>query len=122
MRAGWCPLGIRVLAAGAWTLAGRKPAGAGFKEPLDLGETACDLRTAGVLRAGPAPCGPRGSPAEVDAVAGEQASTPALFALTSGAVQDKVADEFRGTEAELIRTNLSDEQEAQLREAFGLED
>ena len=48
--------------------------------------------------------------------------TSALFALTSGAVQDKVADEFRGTEAELIRTNLSDEQEAQLREAFGLED
>ena len=48
--------------------------------------------------------------------------TSALFALTSGAVQDKVADEFRGTEAELIRTNLSDEQEARLREAFGLED
>ena len=48
--------------------------------------------------------------------------TSALFALTSGAVQDKVADEFRGTEAELIGTNLSDEQEAQLREAFGLED
>ena len=48
--------------------------------------------------------------------------TSALFALTSGAVQDKVADEYRGTEAELIRTNLSDEQEAQLREAFGLED
>jgi uncharacterized membrane protein len=34
----------------------------------------------------------------------------------------KVADEFRGTQAELIRTNLSDEQEAKLREAFGLED
>jgi len=48
--------------------------------------------------------------------------TSALFALTSGAVQDKVADDYRGTEAELIRTNLSDEQEAQLREAFGLED
>ena len=59
------------------------------------------------------PCGPR--PA-----AGQ--GTSALFALTSGAVQDKVADEFRGTEAELIRTNLSDEQEAQLREAFRLED
>jgi uncharacterized membrane protein len=38
--------------------------------------------------------------------------TSTLFALTSGAVRDKVADEFRGTEAELIRTNLSDEQEA----------
>jgi uncharacterized membrane protein len=48
--------------------------------------------------------------------------TSALFVLTSGAVQDKVADEFRGTQAELIRTNLSDEQEARLREAFGLED
>lgn len=48
--------------------------------------------------------------------------TSALFALTSDAVRDKVAEEFRGTEAELIRTNLSDEQEAQLREAFGIED
>jgi uncharacterized membrane protein len=48
--------------------------------------------------------------------------TSALFVLTSGAVQDKVADEFRGTQAELIRTNLSDEQEAKLRDAFGLED
>jgi uncharacterized membrane protein len=37
-------------------------------------------------------------------------------------VYDKVAAEFRGTEAELIRTNMSDEQEAKLREAFGLED
>lgn len=48
--------------------------------------------------------------------------TSALFALTSGAVYDKVAAEFRGTEAELIRTNMSDEQEAKLRDAFGLED
>lgn len=48
--------------------------------------------------------------------------TSALFALTSGANQEKVADEFRGIQAELIRTNLSDEQEAQLREAFGVED
>lgn len=48
--------------------------------------------------------------------------TSALFALTSGAVFDKVADEFRGTQAELIRTNLSDEQEAKLREAFAAED
>jgi uncharacterized membrane protein len=48
--------------------------------------------------------------------------TSALFVLTSGAVYDKVAAEFRGTEAELIRTNMSDEQEAKLREAFGLED
>jgi uncharacterized membrane protein len=48
--------------------------------------------------------------------------TSALFALTSDAVRDKVAEEFRGTEAELIRTNLSDEQEAKLREAFAVED
>jgi uncharacterized membrane protein len=48
--------------------------------------------------------------------------TSALFALTSGAVYDKVAAEFADTQAELIRTNLSDEQEAQLRQAFGLDD
>jgi len=48
--------------------------------------------------------------------------TSALFALTSGAVYDKVAAEFRDTQAELIRTNMSDEQEAKLREAFGLEE
>jgi uncharacterized membrane protein len=48
--------------------------------------------------------------------------TSALFVLSSGAVYDKVAAEFRDTEAELIRTNMSDEQEAKLREAFGLED
>ena len=48
--------------------------------------------------------------------------TSALFALTSGAVYDKVAAEFADTQAELIRTNLSDEQEAQLRAAFGMDD
>ena len=48
--------------------------------------------------------------------------TSALFVLTSGANQEKVAEEFRGVQAELIRTNLSDEQEAQLREAFAVED
>jgi len=47
--------------------------------------------------------------------------TSALFALTSDAVQDKVAAEFHGMNAELIHTNLSDEQEAKLREAFGVE-
>lgn len=47
--------------------------------------------------------------------------TSALFALTSDAVFDKVTDEFMGTEAELIRSNLSEEQEARLREAFGAE-
>ena len=46
-----------------------------------------------------------------------------LFALTSDAVIDKVAADFRdfGSNAELIRTNLTDEQEAQLREAFAEE-
>lgn len=38
--------------------------------------------------------------------------------LTSDAVFDKVAAEFRDTSAELIKTNLSDEDEARLREAF----
>jgi uncharacterized membrane protein len=42
----------------------------------------------------------------------------ALFALTSDAVVDKVVDRFKGTEAELISTNLSNEDETKLREAF----
>jgi uncharacterized membrane protein len=42
----------------------------------------------------------------------------ALFALTSGAVRDRVIDAFRGSNAELIQTNLSAEQERQLRDAF----
>jgi uncharacterized membrane protein len=44
--------------------------------------------------------------------------TSALFVMTSGAVVDKVVDEFRQTGATLLSTNLSNEQEAQLREAF----
>lgn len=48
--------------------------------------------------------------------------TSALFLLTSGAVIDRVRSEFSGTEAELISTNLSAEQEAKLREAFANED
>jgi uncharacterized membrane protein len=44
--------------------------------------------------------------------------TSALFLLSSDAVMDKVHAEFVGTEAELIKTNLSDEQEAALRDAF----
>jgi uncharacterized membrane protein len=44
--------------------------------------------------------------------------TSALFALTSDAVVDRVLAEFRHTNAELISTNLSNEQEATLREAF----
>jgi uncharacterized membrane protein len=48
--------------------------------------------------------------------------TSALFLLSSEAVYDKIAAELEGFEAELISTNLSDEQEARLRDAFGLED
>jgi uncharacterized membrane protein len=45
--------------------------------------------------------------------------TSALFAMTANAVIDRVAAEFRGTQAELISTNLSATQEAALRDAFG---
>jgi uncharacterized membrane protein len=45
--------------------------------------------------------------------------TSALFLLTSDAVVDKVQDAFKGTKMELIQSNLSAEQEAQLQEAFG---
>jgi uncharacterized membrane protein len=48
--------------------------------------------------------------------------TSALFLLSSDAVMDRVRNEFRGTQAELISTNLSEDQEAKLREAFAHED
>ena len=48
--------------------------------------------------------------------------TSALFLLSSDAVYDKIAPELPGIKAELVSTNLSEEQEAKLREAFGLED
>jgi uncharacterized membrane protein len=48
--------------------------------------------------------------------------TSALFLLSSDAVIDRVAAEFEGGDAELISTNLSAEQEARLREAFGHEE
>jgi uncharacterized membrane protein len=44
--------------------------------------------------------------------------TSALFAMTSGAVLDKVHDAFAGDRAELIQTNLSADQEQELREVF----
>ena len=44
--------------------------------------------------------------------------TSALFVMTSGAVLDKVQEAFAGRHADLIHTNLSDEQEQVLREAF----
>jgi uncharacterized membrane protein len=49
--------------------------------------------------------------------------TSALFLMTSGAVMDKVSDAVKekGWKFEIISTNLSKEQEAQLREDFGLD-
>jgi uncharacterized membrane protein len=46
--------------------------------------------------------------------------TSALFLMTSGAVQDRVTDEIKnsGIAFDLIYTNLSKEQEEQLREDF----
>lgn len=44
--------------------------------------------------------------------------TSALFLMTTGAVQDKVIDELKGTEFELIASNLTKEQEEQLMAAF----
>jgi uncharacterized membrane protein len=44
--------------------------------------------------------------------------TSALFVMTSNEVADKVLEQFRTTGASLISTNLSNEQEARLREAF----
>ena len=44
--------------------------------------------------------------------------TSALFAMTTNAVSDRVLESFRGTNAELISTNLSHEQERKLREVF----
>jgi uncharacterized membrane protein len=42
-----------------------------------------------------------------------------LFLLTSGTVVDKVAEAVKDIPFEIIQTNLSKEQEAQLKEAFG---
>ena len=48
--------------------------------------------------------------------------TSALFLLSSDAVFDRVRSEFADTEAELISTNMSQEQESRLRAAFQQED
>ncbi len=45
--------------------------------------------------------------------------TSALFLLTSGAVLDKVAEAVKDIPFEIVQTNLSKEQEAALKEAFG---
>ena len=47
--------------------------------------------------------------------------TSALFLMTTGAVQDKVLAELKGFEFELIASNLTKEQEAELMAAFAEE-
>ena len=47
--------------------------------------------------------------------------TSALFTLTSGATVDRVIEELKQYEFEIISTNLPEEQEQKLREAFGKE-
>src|SRR5438309_12048488 len=47
--------------------------------------------------------------------------TSALFLLESGAVVDRVAEAVKGQQFEIIQTNLSKEQEDQLRAEFGEE-
>jgi uncharacterized membrane protein len=46
-------------------------------------------------------------------------ATSALFLLESGAVVDRVAEAVKGQQFEIIQTNLSKEQEEQLRADFG---
>jgi uncharacterized membrane protein len=48
--------------------------------------------------------------------------TSALFLLSSDATMDRVTDRFKDTQAELISTNLTNDQEAKLREAFSEEE
>jgi uncharacterized membrane protein len=45
--------------------------------------------------------------------------TSALFLMSSGAVVDRIAQEVKGQEFELIASNLSADQEAKLKEYFG---
>ncbi len=44
--------------------------------------------------------------------------TSALFLLTSAAVVNRVAEAVKGQQFEILQTNLSQEQEAELRETF----
>jgi uncharacterized membrane protein len=48
--------------------------------------------------------------------------TSALFLMSSDAVVDKVKEAFSGSDHELLFTNLSDDQERALREAFAEQD
>jgi len=45
--------------------------------------------------------------------------TSALFLMTTNAVVDRVVEELKGMDFELVSTNLSKEQEEELRNAFG---
>ena len=45
--------------------------------------------------------------------------TSALFLMTTNAVVDRVIEELKGREFELVSTNLTKEQEDELRNAFG---
>lgn len=45
--------------------------------------------------------------------------TSALFLITSSAVKDKVVDEMKGMDFEIVATNLSKEEEEKLQDAFG---
>ena len=45
--------------------------------------------------------------------------TSALFLLTSDVVEDRVKAELSGTKAELIASNLTEDQEVRLRDVFG---
>jgi uncharacterized membrane protein len=47
--------------------------------------------------------------------------TSALFLMTSDAVVDRVKEQLAGTHAQLIHTNLSNDQEQALRRVFGEE-
>ena len=47
--------------------------------------------------------------------------TSALFVLTSGAREDRVIEELKQYDFEIISTNFSAEEEQKLREAFGEE-
>jgi uncharacterized membrane protein len=47
--------------------------------------------------------------------------TSALFLMTSGAVMDKISDELKNLDFEIIATNLSHEEEAKLKEIFSEE-
>lgn len=59
----------------------------------------------------------------IDAVRHEiTPGTSALFLMASDTVVDRVSAELKGHVGELIRSNLSPEQEARLREAFEGED